>query len=129
METQQETGTVELGGAGMKARFVGIHTPTILIGLMIVLCLLVVGYIEQDSRKWDESAKRDYLDQHKVTQSILNNVVTNQQAIMQLIKDSQRMTTEGTNEISYMLSLDQAARERLRLQMPATLREKVRDRQ
>lgn len=122
---QMEQGTMELGNGSLKARLTGIDTKAVLLGILMVLAVGIFAVIVQDTRRIDEEARKGFSLQHKVTQDLLSVVIKNQSELITLVKDSQQITKDGSGEITYMLTLDQTSRERLRLQMPQSLRQKV----
>jgi len=128
MDEQVETGEFEIRHGVWRARLSGIDTKIVLLAILIVLCLGVFGWVVIENRKLDDEARQSYLGQHKATQNLLMNVIENQTSILKMISATQQGTKDSTNEISYVLSLDQKQREALRLQMPFSLREKIRDR-
>lgn len=109
-----ETGTVEIEHGAWKGKLSGIDTKAVLLAVLIVVCLGVFAWVVADGRQWDSESRKAYLDQHKVTQSMLSTIIENQ-----------AKAQGDIGEISYILSLDQASREKLNLQMPETLRRKV----
>ena len=114
---QEETAEVELPG-GWKAKISGvdsIHMVTII--LVIIATALFL---------WDSTEKSRYSsDQHKAFSEILGNVIINQAAILKEVQQAAITTSEGDKAIVYMLSLSQSERERLKIDMPKSLRQQV----
>ena len=126
---QDETGSAEVEApGGWKARFTGIDTKIVLLAALIVVCLGIVIWAWHEDRIQDAAQRKLFVDQHKITQTLLSTVITNQSVVIDLIKDSQRASKDDIGEVTYMLTLDQKRRESLRLEMPMSLRRKLNDR-
>ena len=110
---------------GWKARLVGGDTKIILLGLLIILGAAVIVYNFEEDRRTSRDERGKFADQHKITQTLLNTVITNQRAIMQQISDQQSNNRDELGEITYILTLSQQERDRLKLEMPSTLRKKL----
>ena len=126
---KEDAGGIEIKGpGGWGARFFGVDTKTVLLGLLMLLAMGVIAYEWQQDRVTDKDARAGYMEQHKTTQALLGSVIENQKAIIALIHDSQRLTSDSISETTYMLTLDQKRREALRLEMPQSLRRKMNER-
>ena len=110
---------------GWKARLVGGDTKIILLGLLIIVGSAVIVYNFEEDRRTGREERGKFADQHKITQTLLNTVITNQRAIMQQISDQQSNNRDELGEITYILTLSQQERDRLKLEMPSTLRKKL----
>ena len=124
-----ETGSVEVSApGGWKAIFHGIDTKIILLTVLLIMFAAFFWVQVQDSRKVDAEARLEYLNQHKITQTLLSTVITNQTMLLTSIKESRTLATEQSGEITYVLTLDQKKREALKLDMPQSLKRKMNER-
>ena len=131
---ETENGEIEGSGpGGWKVRLSGIDTKVVLVALLISVIFGVTAFQWSIDREVDKAARLNYSDQHKITQSMLSSVITNQRAIIDLVKESKdesrQSSKEMTNEISFMLSRTQSQREALKLEMPQSLRRKINERE
>ena len=110
---------------GWKARLTGADTKIILFALLLLCCVAAVGYMWDQDRKIDAEEYRIFKENHKITQALLGSVITNQNVIMDQLKQERRASSSEIQEMIYVLTLSQDKRERLNLQMPQSLREKV----
>lgn len=110
---------------GWKARLVGGDTKIILLGLLIIVGAAVIVYNFEEDRRTSRDERGKFADQHKITQALLSTVITNQRAMMDQIRDQQSNNRDELGEITYILTLSQQERDRLKLEMPHTLRKKL----
>lgn len=96
---------------------------------VVIIILLACGAIwvqndkiadQQDQRS--QADRKIFLEQHSMTQKLLAQVITNQQAIIQAIGQGQNEVARGQAVMTYVLSLDTNERRALNLQMPDELR-------
>ena len=116
--------SVEAPG-GWKGRLEGIDTKAVLLGLLLLATSIMVGYQWHLDRLSDEEARKGYLNQHKITQELLKNVIANQKAIIDMVGESRRYAREDIGEMTYILTLSQQRREGLQLEMPQSLRQRL----
>lgn len=128
----EETGSAELAAGSWKVIFRGIDTKIVLLVVLILVISAGVTYQWDQDRRLDRERDRDsrtmYLEQHKITQGLLNSVIANQKAIIDIITANGLATKEDIAEMTYVLTLTQQRREALRLEMPHTLRRKINER-
>lgn len=110
---------------GWKAKLIGGDTKIILLGLLFIVGVAAIVFNFETDRRADREERGKFVDQHKVTQALLGTVITNQRAMMEQIRDQQSNTRGELSEITYILTLSQQERDRLKLEMPGTLRKKL----
>lgn len=110
---------------GWRARLIGSDTKAILIGLLIIVAGAVMFYNFEEDRRTAREERGKFSDQHKITQTLLQTVITNQRAMMEQIREQQSNSRDELGEITYILTLSQDQRDRLKLEMPMTLRKKL----
>ncbi len=110
---------------GWKARLIGGDTKIILLGLLIIVGVGAIVFNFEEDRRISRDERGKFADQHKVTQTLLGTVITNQRAIMDQIKEQQSNNRDELGEIIYVLTLSPDQRDRLKLEMPSTLRRKL----
>ena len=118
-ETQEEQATVEADGPmGIKVRVRNIRAQDILLIAMILGCTFFLWYYQNTNRA-------SYLEQHKMTQTLLSNVISNQALILKAGTDGLSNSEEQTRALTYVLSLSQQERANLNLTMPQSLRRQI----
>jgi high-affinity Fe2+/Pb2+ permease len=123
---EQPQGTAELHVGNNWLKLFGLDITHILV--VIVVILVGVGLWQhqeqsfREAERRDEQSKTSFLEQHKITHQILGEVVKNQQAILKAITDSQADTRRALYMQTYVLTLDEQERKRLKLDMPPELR-------
>ena len=110
---------------GWKARLIGGDTKIILLGLLFIVGVAAIVFNFEEDRRTARDERGKFVDQHKITQALLQTVITNQRAIMEQIKEQQANSRDELGEITYILTLSQQERDRLKLEMPSSLRKKV----
>ena len=122
---------VEFQWRNYHIRFFSMDTRTILLGFLILAC---TGYIAlqwwEDRHEMAES-KKEYLTAHKLTQTLISNLIDNQKTTNLVLQESQVQSArlaESVNDTSYILTLTQQKREDLKLEMPQSLRKKLNER-
>lgn len=103
--------TIELQGAGLKAKVRNVRSQDILVVLLIIACSAFV---------WWSGYQQD-----KVTQQMLASVLNNQAAIVEKVSASIVESKEQSATLTYILTLSQVDREALRLAMPDSLRTRL----
>ena len=110
---------------GWKAKLFGMDTKIVLLAIIMLLGTAMVVWNFEEDRRVAREERGKFGDQHKITQSLLGTVITNQRAMMEQIKDQQANNRSELSEITYILTLSQQERDRLKLEMPNTLRRKL----
>jgi len=114
---QEESAEVELPG-GWKAKISGVDSIHLLTILLIIFAAVLI--------MWDANEKRiASADQHKAFSEILGSVISTQAAILKEVQKASITTSDGDQAIVYMLSLSQAERTKLKIDMPKSLRQQV----
>ena len=122
---------VEFKWRNFSLRFFSMDTRTILLAFLILACTAYIGLQWWEDKQVNAASKVEYLAAHKTTQTLLTNVIDNQKATLMLIQESQRQNAhvvDSVDETAYILTLTQQAREKLRLEMPQSLRRKMNER-
>lgn len=123
-----ETGVFELSHGTWRAKLAGIETKTVLLAFILLACVAFFWYVTAEGRRLDSEARADYLAQHKTTQAMLQSVIVNQRAILQSITEAKAQGSEQASEFTYVLTLPQAKRDALKLEMPYSLRKRLSER-
>ncbi len=126
METPESetTGTLKVSGpGGISAKVTGIDTKLVLMVILVIGLIAYIAWTGYQKQQWDMSAQRLYLEQHKIDQTMINTVITNEVAILQLLQST--ASKDDMDSVTYVLALTQARREALRLEMPPGLRRKL----
>ena len=110
---------------GWKAKLTGADTKIILLGLLFIAGIGTMAYNFEEDRRTGREERGKFADQHKVTQTLLGTVIANQRAIMDQIREQQSNSRDELGEITYILTLTQEQRDRLKLEMPMSLRRKM----
>ena len=110
------------GPGGWWGRVTGMNLRDFLIVILIMFSCGFVWYSE-------EKRSKTYLEQHKITQTLLSTVVANQALIINSIERHTKEATENSRVVSYIMTLSQPRREALNLSMPYSLRQQILDRQ
>ena len=110
---------------GWKARLVGGDTKIILLGLLFIVGVAGIVVSVEEDRRTAREERGKFSDQHKVTQTLLGTVIANQRAIMDQIREQQSNSRDELGEITYILTLSPDQRDRLKLEMPMSLRRKM----
>jgi len=135
MEQQQNSeydgddrrGSLEFSApGGWRARLSGIDTKIVLLAILVALVAGGLTYQWYLDKQIDRESRDLYVGNHKITQTMLSTVITNQAAIIAVVKESRLGSKDDINEILYLLSLDQKKREALHIEMPSSLRQKLR---
>lgn len=113
------------GGIKGRATWTGSDTKVVLLAVLIAVCFAVAGYAYIQDQKTNDEARKQYLDQHKITQGILNSVIVNQKAILDSIAETKKLSAEQTGEVVYVLALPESKRQALRLEMPYSMRKRL----
>ena len=126
MNTVTEGSAVEVSTpGGWRAKLFGMDTKVVLLGMIIVLGTGMIFWNFEEDRRTSREERNKFGDQHKITQALLSQVITNQRAMMEQIKEQQSNSRDELGEIIYVLTLSQQERDRLKLEMPNTLRRKI----
>ena len=125
---KRDLGSVELNVGSWKAIFRGIDTKIVLLAILFIVGLGAVAWNWNQDRRIEREARTAYLEQHKITQSMIVALTKSNEALAASIIESRRNTQETINEVTYMLTLNQKNRENLRMEMPYSLRKKINER-
>ena len=124
---EDRRGILELSApGGWRAKLTMIDTKIVLLAILVALSAAGIAYQWYVDKQTDREARAVFVENHKITQSMLSTVITNQAAIIAVVKESRIGSRDDINEILYLLSLDQNKRAALHLEMPDSLRKKLR---
>jgi hypothetical protein len=113
---EEQAAEVEAGG--WKVKLAGIDTKFLLLAVIIMICFYGLFTIEGDN-------KAAFMEQHKITQSLLSQVISNQTQIITDLQSSETANLNAISEMTYVTSLTQEQRAALNIEMPDSLRKKL----
>ena len=114
---------------GWFGRLSGVDTRTVLMLIVISISTALVLWEFDRARHQHEQDSLRFLEQHKLTQQLLGSIVSNQTAVINEVKHAAAESSEVSQSVIYVLTLNQAERERLKLTMPPALRKQMNGRQ
>ena len=104
---------------GWSAKVRGVN---VLVVALIMSCTFFLWWSEEQRAKM-------YLDNHKTTQKLLDNVISNQAKIIDSVMTSSKEASDHAAIQTYVMTLTQQKREALNLTMPPALRRQILERQ
>ncbi len=125
---REELGSVEVSAGSWRAIFRGIDTKIVLLAVLFLVGLAGVAWNWNEDRRLDRDSRALYLEQHKITQAMINSLAKSNEGLTAIINESRQESKESVGEVTYMLTLDQRKREGLHLEMPYSLRKKLNER-
>jgi hypothetical protein len=117
MDDQNATVEVE-GPMGFRARVRNVRAQDVLLLILLLSCTFFLWYSENANRAF-------YLEQHQITQTLLKTVIAKQAVLLSSVKESTVKADESSQTLTYVLTLTQEQRERLKLNMPPGLRKQI----
>src|SRR3990167_4300608 len=98
----EETGSVEVSAGTWKAIFRGLDMKVVMLVILVLVISVGVAFQWEQDRRTDRDSRNMYLEQHKITQGLLNSVIANQRAIIDTIAANGLATKEDITEMTYV---------------------------
>ena len=118
VDDEKDRSDLEVAGFGLRAKLYRFDPTIVLCSITIMVCAGFIWYSEE------LNATR-FIEQHKVTQQLLSQVIQNQTAIIKMIGEERAAMEDAAKSTNYILTLTQEERARLHLMMPKKLREQA----
>lgn len=119
-------GVLEIDAKNWRGMISGVNTNTLVIAIVLLVCFGLIAWQWTQQRDIDRNARVEFAKQHTITQGLLNNVISNTNAVIAILNDMKVEDSRNRDEIAYILTRTETERKQLNLQMPKSLRERIR---